>query len=196
MDKRGDKDKNWPNVHAHYIAMWGQRANSRTVGVPNEDDVVDYSDEYMVWYRQRTRLLINPFRRQQSASFQPTAAPLTALAQFVAKWNAKFSAEVRSMPREVPPHYRALLTDYGTESSHCLQDTGFQHLLQPLQNLDIGEEEDDLQEDSPLSDFTRRVQQRRSFNLSPVPENETPEDTPQSSRGRRQPNRKGKKKRT
>ncbi|KAK9714548.1 hypothetical protein RND81_06G102300 [Saponaria officinalis] len=175
--------------------MWGQRANSRAVGVPIEGNIVDYSDAYMVWYRQHTRLLINPLRRQQSTSFLPSAAPLTALAQFVAKWNAKFSSEVRSMPRGVPPHYRTLLTEYGTESAHCLKEMKFQHLLQPLQKLDIGEAEDEVLFYSPLADFTRKVQ-RRSSNLSPVPEEDTPEDTPQSSRGRRQPTRKGKKKRT
>ncbi|KAK9683846.1 hypothetical protein RND81_10G168700 [Saponaria officinalis] len=175
--------------------MWGQRANSRAVGVPIQGDIVDYSDAYMVWYRQHTRLLINPLRRQQSSSFMPLATPLTALVQFVAKWNAKFRFEVRSMPRRVPPHYRTLLTDYGTESTHCLQQTGFQHFLQPFENLDIGEVEDEVPFDSPLADFTRRVK-HRSSNLSPVPEVDTPEDTPQSSRGRRQPNRKGKKKRT
>ncbi|KAK9683842.1 hypothetical protein RND81_10G168300 [Saponaria officinalis] len=99
------------------------------------------------------------------------------------------------MPQGVPPHYRTLLTDYDTESTHCLQQTGFQHLLQPFENLDIGEAEDEVPFDSPLADFTRRVQ-RRSSNLSPVPEVDTPEDTHQSSRERRQPSRKGKKKRT
>ncbi|KAK9691968.1 hypothetical protein RND81_09G232400 [Saponaria officinalis] len=164
--------------------MWNNRANSRAVGVPIEGDIVNYTDAYMVWYRRHSRLLINPLSR--SPSFIPSAAPLTALAQFVAKWNAKFNSEVRSMPREMPPHYRTLLTDYNNESAHCLQQTGFQHLLQPFENLDIGGEEDELRDDSPLTDFTRRVQ-RRSSNLSPVPE----EDTPQSSRGRRQPTRKG-----
>ncbi|KAK9683390.1 hypothetical protein RND81_10G137200 [Saponaria officinalis] len=175
--------------------MWNRRANSRAVGVPIQGDIVDYSDAYMVWYRQHTWLLINHFRRQQPSSFLPAAPPLTALAQFVAKWNAKFNAEVRSMPREVPPHYRTLLTYYGTESAHCLQETGFQHLLQPLQNLDIGEAEDELREDSPLADFRRKVQ-RRGSNLSPVPEDDTPKYPPQSSRAKRQPIRKGKKKKT
>ncbi|KAK9677772.1 hypothetical protein RND81_11G165800 [Saponaria officinalis] len=72
---------------------------------------------------------------------------------------------------------------------------GFQHLLQPLQNLDIGDPDDDLQEDAPLSEFTRRVRSR-STPLSPVQEEDTPEDSPQSSRGRRQPNRRSTKKRT
>ncbi|KAK9756433.1 hypothetical protein RND81_01G096900 [Saponaria officinalis] len=101
MDKRGGKDKNWPNLHHNYITMWSNRANSRAVGVPIEGDIVNYGDAYMVWYRQHSRLLINPLRR--STSFIPSAAPLTALAQFVAKWNAKFNSEVRSMPRGVPP---------------------------------------------------------------------------------------------
>ncbi|KAL9225683.1 hypothetical protein vseg_001577 [Gypsophila vaccaria] len=100
---------------------------------------------------------INPLYRTIRDS---SLGVVNVLSRFVAKWNAKFRKELHSMPMDVSPHYRSLLTDYGAESSRCLEQSGFEDLIQPMQQLHMGDAE--LVDDSPLADFSKLVSNRRA----------------------------------
>ncbi|XP_074266251.1 serine/threonine-protein phosphatase 7 long form homolog [Silene latifolia] len=63
VDKRGASSRNWIEKHQPYIANWVRRGDFRFRG--EEDDIeMNYFDPYMVWYRDRTNLRLNPFPPQ------------------------------------------------------------------------------------------------------------------------------------
>lgn len=63
IDRRGRGGCNWPFYHKYYLERWALRRENIVIGSPFVSHM-DFSSDYMRWYRQVTRILIgNPSHR-------------------------------------------------------------------------------------------------------------------------------------
>ncbi|XP_074270412.1 uncharacterized protein LOC141594119 [Silene latifolia] len=167
VDKRGASSRNWMEKHQPYISNWVRRGDFRFRG--EEDDIeMNYYDPYMVWYRDRTILRLNPFPPQ--ATYQAPFGATEYLAQGFVNVHNTCDTELRQMPLEVPPHFRTMVSHLRDYSSQSLEHVGYSHLLQPTveprQESSPMVQESlnsmNVDDDAPLVQYTRRGRRSKS----------------------------------
>ncbi|KAH1254114.1 Serine/threonine-protein phosphatase 7 long form [Glycine max] len=57
---KGKQDENWFHLLAPIIGQWNNRAEFRVDVYPRQEGLLGYNSDYMVWYRRKTKMFVDP----------------------------------------------------------------------------------------------------------------------------------------
>ncbi|KAL5134189.1 Serine/threonine-protein phosphatase 7 long form [Glycine soja] len=57
---KGKMDENWFQLLAPFICQWNNRAEFRVDVYARQEGLLSFNSDYMVWYRRKTKMFINP----------------------------------------------------------------------------------------------------------------------------------------
>ncbi|KAL5137559.1 Serine/threonine-protein phosphatase 7 long form [Glycine soja] len=57
---KGKQDENWFHLLAPMISQWNNRAEFRVDIYPRQEGLLSYNSDYMVWYRRKTKMFVDP----------------------------------------------------------------------------------------------------------------------------------------
>ncbi|KAH1212773.1 Serine/threonine-protein phosphatase 7 long form [Glycine max] len=57
---KGKQDENWFHLLAPIIGQWNNRAEFRVDVYPRQEGLLGYNSDYMVWYRCKTKMFVDP----------------------------------------------------------------------------------------------------------------------------------------
>ncbi|KAH1254751.1 Serine/threonine-protein phosphatase 7 long form [Glycine max] len=57
---KGKQDENWFHLLAPIIGQWNNRAEFRVDVYPRQESLLGYNSDYMVWYRHKTKMFVDP----------------------------------------------------------------------------------------------------------------------------------------
>ncbi|KAH1202887.1 Serine/threonine-protein phosphatase 7 long form [Glycine max] len=57
---KGKQDENWFHLLAPMISQWNNRAEFRVDVYPRQEGLLGYNSDYMVWYRRKTKMFVDP----------------------------------------------------------------------------------------------------------------------------------------
>ena len=57
---KGKHDENWGQLLGPMINQWNNRADFRVDAYPRQEDLLSLNSDYMVWYRQKTKIFVDP----------------------------------------------------------------------------------------------------------------------------------------
>ncbi|XP_021725067.1 serine/threonine-protein phosphatase 7 long form homolog [Chenopodium quinoa] len=129
IDRRGKLETNWALEHHQFIELWDQRLESIVDGHLFQG-VMDPRDPYMVWYRQITRLFINPTYTPPSTHYHPAYDVISGLAGDMGAMVDALSDALAAVPT------RAQVERVRDMGIHSLQRYGHGHLVHPRDDHD------------------------------------------------------------
>lgn len=75
LDRRGRHSEDWAIRHQPMIELWNIRHQNIMDGT-HTSNIPHRREDYMAWYRSRTRLIISPPKKQPLGAYQSTAPDL------------------------------------------------------------------------------------------------------------------------
>ncbi|KAH1203588.1 Serine/threonine-protein phosphatase 7 long form [Glycine max] len=57
---KGKHDENWGQLFAPMIDQWNNRHAFRVDAYPRQEGLLSFNSDYMVWYRQKTKMFVDP----------------------------------------------------------------------------------------------------------------------------------------
>ncbi|KAH1208986.1 hypothetical protein GmHk_15G043624 [Glycine max] len=57
---KSKQDENWGQLFAPMISQWNNRAECRVDGYPQQEGLLNFNSDYMVWYRRKTKMFVDP----------------------------------------------------------------------------------------------------------------------------------------
>ena len=57
---KGKQDEHWFQLLAPMINQWNNRAEFRVDVYPRQEDLLSFNSNYMVWYRRKTKMFVDP----------------------------------------------------------------------------------------------------------------------------------------
>ena len=57
---RGKHEENWGQLLGPMINQWNNHADFRVNAYPRQEDLLSFNSDYMVWYRRKTKMFVDP----------------------------------------------------------------------------------------------------------------------------------------
>ena len=57
---KGKQDENWFHLLAPIISQWNNAAEFRVDVYPRQEGLLGFNSDYMVWYRRKTKMFVDP----------------------------------------------------------------------------------------------------------------------------------------
>ncbi|KAH1198530.1 Serine/threonine-protein phosphatase 7 long form [Glycine max] len=83
---KGKQSENWFQLLAPMISQWNNRAEFRVDVYPRQEGLLSFNSDYMVWYRQKTKMFVDP-NNANTATLQHDAPMATPDALLAPQWN-------------------------------------------------------------------------------------------------------------
>ena len=64
---RGKLEENWGQLLGPMINQWNNRAEFRVDAYPRQEDLLSFNCDYMVWYRRKTKMFVDPKNANMAA---------------------------------------------------------------------------------------------------------------------------------